>query len=296
MSPSTTTERKFGLFHEHSDFYPATFNGERLMMAKQTKNWTDITFPDRYARNARLYPSLLVIAPVVIFVVVVAKLELSGLKTMWVGLAAVGGTYWLTQLARDPGEELGEQALGLMGGTPSITILRHCDPRIDAITKARYHSGLVQLVPCTVAPTPDSERDDAATADICYTAWSTHLRNSTRDQKRFHLLFDELVSYGYRRNLLGLRPYGLMSSILACLGFGSYIGFGIYLHHELRDTMWLALCVDLLLFAFWVFRVTQGWVRLTADNYAARLVEAVDDLYNDHSKAKVQKRRRSLDP
>jgi hypothetical protein len=255
------------------------------MMAKQTKNWSDIAFPDRYARNARLYPSLLVIAPVVIFVVVVAKLELSGLKTMWVGLAAVGGTYWLTQLARDPGKNLESKLWASWGGTPSITILRHCDPRIDAITKARYHSGLVQLVPCTVAPTPDSERDDAATADICYTAWSTHLRNSTRDQKRFRLLFDELISYGYRRNLLGLRPFGLTSSILACLGFGSYIGFGIYLHHELRDAMWLALCVDFLLLAFWFFGVTPGWVRLTADNYAARLVEAVDDLYNDHSKA-----------
>jgi hypothetical protein len=40
-----------------------------------------------------LYPLLLVIAPVVVFVLVVAKLELSGLKTIWVGLAAVGGTY-----------------------------------------------------------------------------------------------------------------------------------------------------------------------------------------------------------
>jgi hypothetical protein len=251
-------------------------------MAKQAKSWTDITLPDRYARNARLYPSLLVIAPVIIFVVVIAKLELSGLKTMWVGLAAVGGTYWLTQLARDPGKNLESKLWTSWGGSPSIAILRHCDPRIDAITKARYHARLVQLVPNTIAPTPDSERDDPATVDICYTAWSTHLRNSTRDQKRFHLLFDELVSYGYRRNLLGLRPYGLSSSILACLGCGSSIGLAIYLHHELRDAMWLAFCVDALLLAFWVFRVTPAWVRLTADNYAARLVEAVDDLHNDH--------------
>lgn len=140
----------------------------------------------------------------------------------------------------------------------------------------------------TTAPTPDSERHDPAKADICYTAWSTHPRNSTRDQKRFHLLFDELVSYGYRRNLLGLRPYGLSSRILACLGCGSFIGFGTYLHHELRDAMWLALCIDILLLFFWAFRVTPAWVRLTADNYAARLVEAVDHLHNDDSKAKAK--------
>jgi hypothetical protein len=255
------------------------------MMAKQTKRWSDFGFPDRYARNARLYPLLLVIAPVVIFVVVVAKLELSGLKTIWVGLAAVGGTYWLTQLARDPGKNLEAKLWTSWGGTPSIAILRHCDPRIDAITKARYHTRLVELVPDTIAPTPDSEREDPVTADTCYTAWSTHLRNSTRDQKRFHLLFDELVSYGYRRNLLGLRPYGLFSSILACLGCSAFVGFALYLHREIRDALWLALCVNILLLIFWVYRVTPDWVRLTAENYAARLVEAVDDLHSNHSKS-----------
>jgi hypothetical protein len=258
------------------------------MMAKQTKSWSDFGFPDRYARNARLYPLLLVIAPVVIFVVVVAKLELSGLKTIWVGLAAVGGTYWLTQLARDPGKNLEGKLWTSWGGTPSIAILRHCDSRIDAITKARYHTRLVELVPDTIAHTPDSEREDAVAADTCYTAWSTHLRNSTRDQKRFHLLFDELVSYGYRRNLLGLRPYGLLSSILACLGCSAFIGFALYLHHELRDALWLALCVNILLLIFWVYRVTPDWVRLTAENYAARLVEAVDDLHSDHCKSKAK--------
>jgi hypothetical protein len=253
-------------------------------MATHTKSWTDIAFPDRYARNARLYPLLLVIAPVVIFVVVVAKLDLSGLKTIWVGLAAVGGTYWLTQLARDPGKNLEAKLWTSWGGTPSITILRHRDSRIDAITKARYHTRLVDLVPDTIAPTPDSEMEDPVTADTCYSAWSTHLRNSTRDQRRFHLLFDELVSYGYRRNLLGLRPYGLLSSILACLGCSAFIGFTLYLHHELRDVLWLALCVNILLLIFWFYRVTPSWVRLTAENYAARLVEAVDDLHGDHCK------------
>jgi len=257
-------------------------------MAKQTKSWSDFGLPDRYARSARLYPLLLVIAPVVIFVVVVAKLELSGLKTIWVGLAAVGGTYWLTQLARDPGKNLEGKLWTSWGGTPSIAILRHCDSRIDTITKARYHTRLVELVPDTIAPTPDSEREDPVTANTCYTAWSNHLRNSTRDQKRFHLLFDELVSYGYRRNLLGLRPYGLFSSILACFGCSAVIGVALYLHHELRDALWLALCVNILLLIFWVYRVTPSWVRLTAENYAARLIEAVDDLHSDHSKGNAK--------
>jgi hypothetical protein len=111
------------------------------------------------------------------------------------------------------------------------------------------------------------------------------LRNSTRDQKRFPLVFGELVSYGYRRNLLGLRPYGLTSSILGCLICGVFIGTAIYNQHGVQDTLWLALGADILLLLFWLIRVSPAWVRLTAENYAARLVEAVDDLYGDHAKA-----------
>ena len=194
----------------------------------------------------------------------------------------------MTQLARDPGKNLEGKLWTSWGGPPSIVILRHCDPRIDPITKARYHMRLVDLVPNTIAPTPDSERDDPVTSDTCYTAWSTHLRNSTRDQKRFHLLFDELVSYGYRRNLLGLRPYGLLSSILASLGCSAFIGIALYLHRDLRNALWLTLCVNILLLMFWAFRVTPAWVRLTAENYAARLVEAVDDLHGDHCKGNAK--------
>ena len=47
----------------------------------------------------------------------------------------------------------------------------------------------------------------------------------------------------------------------------------------------LALGADILLLLFWLIRVSPAWVRLTAENYAARLVEAVDDLYGDHAKA-----------
>jgi hypothetical protein len=259
-------------------------------MAKQGKSWTENVFPDRYARNARLYPSLLVIAPTVIAIVAVAGLELSWLKMLWLGLGAVGGTYWLSQLARDPGKVLENKLWESWGGMPSVAILRHGDRRIDAITKARYHARLVELVPNTSSPAPDVERNGPDAADICYAAWSTHLRNSTRDQKRFPLVFGELVSYGYRRNLLGLRPYGLTSSILGCLIFGVFFGAAIYNQHGVQDTLWLALGAEILLLLFWLIRVSPAWVRLTAENYAARLVEAVDDLYGDHAKvtAKAQ--------
>jgi hypothetical protein len=62
----------------------------------------------------------------------------------------------------------------------------------------------------------------------------------------------------------------------------------VHHQHDVRDGLWLALCAGVLLLAFWIFRVSSPWVRVTADNYAARLVEAVDDLHHDHSKPKAK--------
>jgi hypothetical protein len=47
-------------------------------MAKQGKSWTENVFPGRYARNARLYPLLLVIAPTIIGIVAVAGQSFPG--------------------------------------------------------------------------------------------------------------------------------------------------------------------------------------------------------------------------
>lgn len=257
-------------------------------MAKQLKRLVGTVVPDRYTCNARLYPSLLVIAPAVVATVAIAKIEFSWLHSLWIGVGAAGGLYWLSQLARDPGKALEPELWQTWGGAPSITILRHRDLRVDPITKARYHARLVELVPNTTAPTPDEEKTDPKAADACYTAWSTYLRTGTRDQKRFNLVFDELVGYGYRRNLLGLRPFGLASNILACFVCSSLIGAAIYQKHEVTDALWLALCADAFILLFWFFRVSPAWVRVTADHYAARLIEAVDALHLNQPKSPVK--------
>lgn len=257
-------------------------------MAKQLKRLVSTFVPDRYTCNARVYPSLLVIAPVVVAIIAIAKVEFSWLHSLWVGAGAAGGLYWLGQLARDPGKALEPGLWQRWGGAPSIAILRHSDSRIDPITKARYHVRLGELVPKTNAPTPESEKADPLTADACYAAWSTFLRTGTRDQKRFHLIIDELVSYGYRRNLLGLKPYGLAVNVLACIGCGAFIGSAVHQKHEACKVLWLAFGADVFLMLFWLFRVSPAWVRMAADHYAARLIEAVDDLHGTHTKRAVK--------
>jgi hypothetical protein len=168
---------------------------------------------DRYSRVARLYPTFVLMAPAALCVIAAASVKLSWLESLAAGLGACGGTFLLSQLARDPGKSLEKRLYDEWDGMPSIAILRHRDTRIDPVTKARYHKRLLTLVKGSKAFTPETELANPVEADQLYAAWSTFLRNHTRDHSRYPLIFDELVSYGYRRNLLGLRPYGVFISV-----------------------------------------------------------------------------------
>src|SRR5260370_1731120 len=106
-------------------------------MTHPVRSLSDAILPDRYSRNARLYPALLVILPVGICAVLLAKAELSWINTLYASLAAIGGTYLFAQLARDPGKNREKQLFAKWGGMPSVTILRHQYTRIDPITKSR---------------------------------------------------------------------------------------------------------------------------------------------------------------
>src|SRR5271170_428316 len=165
---------------------------------------------DGYERKARLYPGLLLVAPVVITLVGVASAKLSTLESLGTVAAGCGGAFLLTQLARDAGKRCEKDLFEAWGGMPSIAVFRHRDSLIDVLTKARYHGCLVALVKGAKAPTPEEEAADPAGADQVYSAWSSYLRVHTRDTKKYPLLFQENVSYGYRRNVCGLRPLGIV--------------------------------------------------------------------------------------
>ncbi len=66
----------------------------------------------------------------------------------------------------------------------------------------------------TKPPTQTSEQKDPAGADAFYVRCGNWLRENTRDTKKFKILFDENITYGFRRNLLGLKWPALFLNIL----------------------------------------------------------------------------------
>jgi hypothetical protein len=61
------------------------------------------------------------------------------------------------------------------------------------------------------------EQNDPAAAKSFYERTGTWLRENTRDTKKFPILFNELVTYGFRRNLLGVKWPALALNLVVVL-------------------------------------------------------------------------------
>jgi len=231
---------------------------------------------DRYDLTARLRPALFVVLPVLLL----AMFWLPGLWTFIGGtvslLTTCGLTFLLAQIARYMGRRA-EKKLGDRVGAPnSARILSHADARIDAESKQRFHA-LLRARGRNV-PSPSEEAADPTEALQRFAGCVTWLISHTRDEKRFDLLFNENIAYGFRRNLYGLKWVAVGVLIFSLAGnvaatILNWSGFG--------ETLWQAAALGagyLAALAIWAWVVTPSFVEDASDAYAMRLMAACDTM------------------
>lgn len=226
---------------------------------------------DPYERRARLYPSLLCFIPLIIAVSLSFPSlykELSGLVALAVSL---GSLQLLANLARDRGKRLEFSLFEEWGGIPSVTIFRYSDNSIPAPAKRRYHE-ILSKRSGIAAPPQKLEAESPKDADEIYRSWSDYLRGQTRDTAKYQLLFKENINYGFRRNLLGIKYFCIVSGIIALfvIGVPAYIA-KTYTSVQVGIALLVLLYVFVLLFV-----VNKDWVKITAFAYAKQLIESVN--------------------
>ena len=172
---------------------------------------------DIYTVQARLMPTYITLLPLAV-----------GLQT-WLpegdilerlGTILIAPTPFaimLAQLGRDRGNRLQKQLWMDWGGAPTTQMLRHRSPDYNPIRLRLYHMHIERLFPNLHMPAPIEETADPEVADDSYEAAVKMLISATRDRNRFPLVNKENVNYGFRRNLWGLRPFGLILSIIGAL-------------------------------------------------------------------------------
>ena len=237
---------------------------------------------DGYERKARLYPALLLFMPVAVVVACGLGTSISRVEAVCGLVVSCGGLLLLAQIARDAGKRKERSLFERWGGIPSVCIFRHLNARMDAITKARYHRRMSDLVREAKAPSPDEEAANPIAADGVYTSWSTYIRVNTRDIGKYALLFQENINYGYRRNVWGLRPIGIAVTSVSFACSVAWFYFRYRSAGQISVELIIASVVTLFLLLLWVFHFTADWVRVPADAYAERLAEAIDSLTPAH--------------
>ena len=236
------------------------------------------TMPDAYTRRARIAPALLVGIPGAALLGASALSPEAALRAAGIVSGAILGaveSWWLcSYVTRGAGFNPG--CGRARGGPPAQARLRWRDggPR-PAV--ARLHRR-IEAVTGEPLPTQTAESADPDNAERQYDDAIGVLKERTRSADAFPLLAAENADYGFRRNTLGLRPLGLAVSLRR---FRVSIAFLLLGHGELgsRADRWAPAAGACALSAlFWWHVVRDGGVRNAANNYADRLLGAVDSL------------------
>jgi hypothetical protein len=99
------------------------------------------------------------------------------------------------------------------------------------------------------------------------------------------LLHKENAQYGFRRNLLGLKPFGFSLVALALaldvthwwLGLpAGEFGAAFAADVAVRTAVYLAITADMMCAVGWILFITPDFVRAAADEYALALFRTLD--------------------
>ena len=260
------------------------------LVSKTELPFIRMNFSDPYTFRARIQPALVVVLPLG-FLMFALLPDHHFFVTAFFGLlGAAGGTAVVAQLGRDPGRKKERALWESWGGASTTRLLRH-----------RHIPGDIELAPnlrqqieiwwCNPLPDEEEEMEHPDEADALYERVTTALREATRDTGRFPLVFAELVNYGFRRNLWGLRMVGAPIAVALFLMSWALFAFTVW-GRPWPDPWWdalvnpdsvavirLVVAVSHSAFAaLWVFWVHPSWVRVIADAYALRLMESVQIL------------------
>jgi hypothetical protein len=241
------------------------------------------TVKNPYDRTARTFPGLLTVLPLLVPLLWIFGPKNPVLISLLGLVAGCGAIYALGSVARGRGKRLEDKLVKSWGGMPTTLILRHRDTFLDSISKKRYHDEIKAKLTITI-PTAAEETRDPVAADDTYIGATRHLRELTRG-KANALLLKENIAYGFHRNMLAMRPVGILICILGIV-LGLLLSKVINIHPLAfnADNLLLpgaaggmTLIVAIALLFFWS-HFSADQVRRIGYVYAERLFESMKSL------------------
>lgn len=231
---------------------------------------------DAYTMRARVFPALIAGLPTLSLLAVMVPWNHLGLPHAIVVAMALVLLFAFADVARRTGRHVQAQ---LGTGTTPEQWLRDNDDLPQA-AKDSYRDFMAQKLKRS-APSADEERADPTRARDFYLSAGNWLREHTRDNRTFRILFDENVTYGFRRNLLGLKAIALGCNIAVaatCAGVLRLRPPYFTALSGIDERMVVVMAVVLLHSAYVLLAVNKAGVREASRAYGRQLILSCETL------------------
>lgn len=165
-------------------------------------------FFDAYSIRARLFPAIIAAAPALAALALLISWKNLGISNIIASIGALVLLFAIADFSRTRGRLIEARLYEESGGMPSVIMFRRNDDSIDSGSKERYRYFLAEKLQVS-PPSAEDEINNQGAADSFYAQCGVWLRQNTRDTKQFPILFGENITYGFRRNLLGVKAFAL---------------------------------------------------------------------------------------
>jgi hypothetical protein len=235
--------------------------------------------PDQYVRKARLYVTVLLVLPAALAIVCVAGETVLDVGTSWGKAAAgstlvglvVGAVLMLAEQVARAGRKQQPYLFHKWGGPPLSEAIHGRGDEEHRDSWRRIRQFLVEQI--GVDPS-----DDPKSRDL-----ESEMKELTRDKAKFAMVFHENCNFGFRRNLYGVKRWGLGSAATA-IAVGGLCLYAQWGQTQTAGLPWATLLIGLLALVLWLL-VTPMFVRHAASAYVDAMQGAGLTLLRDHRKA-----------
>ena len=166
------------------------------------------------------------------------------------------------------------------------------NPDVAEGAKDRYRSFIAERLNL-VAPTDADERQNPDRANDFYLTAGNWVREHTRDKRAFAILFGENITYGFRRNLLGLKPIALLFNTIVLATVFSILYFRPTYFTSLEyidEKMFILVAAVVLHSAYMLFAVGKAAVMEASRAYGRQMILSCETLMSKAaSQAKSRK-------
>lgn len=173
----------------------------------------------------------------------------------------------------------------IWGGTPTTRSLRLRESTGNVVERDTWRAAVEQFSNVPLA-SASNESSDPVRADAIIEAAVGRVRELTRDEKAFPLIWAENRSYGFARNLYAIRGWAVVIAVLCVLLVAGVLTLVDNHGVAAVSEYWLGLAANICILLLWLTLPSEHRVHTNADRYAYQLLQGAVTLAQKRSRSR----------